>query len=487
MRLQTIHINWQVIILRILLIALPILCWSGCHKQEVQANLSLTTLPAANGQAVDVTIDQNQKGYAIDPAFTGLSFETSILSRSPKYLSAGNNVLLQLIKNLGTGVLRIGGNSSDVTKWTGKMRTSKTGTDSLTTSDIDTVTAFARAIHWPVLFGLNLGTGTARAAASEGSYAAGSFQNNLTALQIGNEADLFYNNGHRTPHYTYATFQTEWNTFFTAIRNAGTTAAFAGPDLAFNMNWINSFADNESQHTNLLDAHYYKTGPGSDASITYKTLLAPDTKLQGYLQTLNSAALKSRLPYRISECNNIYSGGRAGVSDVFASALWALDFMWTVAENNGQGINFHGSTNAAYSPIVLQNGIPVPRPEYYAMLAFTYGSAGSTLVPATISEPSYNCTAYACVNPGLTTITLINKELSTNLSFTIHLSTAADSVTIARLSAPGLTTATPITFAGSAVKSDGTFAPAAGQAYRVGAKNFIINLPAGSAAVVRVQ
>ncbi len=484
MKRQTFPIKNSAYILMIAGMLFMAAAQSGCHKQR---NLLIWDLPVAEGQPVEVTIDQNQPGYVIAPAFSGLSFETAILSKTPKYLSSSNTVLLQLIHNLGSGVLRIGGNSSDVVKWTGGARTSKTGSDSLTTSDIDTVRAFAKAIHWPVLFGLNLGTGTSRAAASEAAYAASSFQDNLIALQIGNEADLFYNNGHRTPGYSYANFQNEWSTYFTGIRNAGYTAAFAGPDLAFNTAWMNSFAENESQHTNMLDAHYYKTGPGSDASITYRTLLTPDTKLPVYLQSLNNAALRSKLPYRISECNNIYSGGRAGVSDVFASALWALDFMWTVAENNGQGINFHGSTGGAYSPIVLQNGIPIPRPEYYAMLAFTYGAAHSTIIPARISSSLYNCNVYACVNAGITHITLINKELTNGISFAIHLSNTASSVSIARLSAPDMTSTSQITFAGNAVNADGTFTPAPAQAYTVGAKSFNINLPAGSAAVITVH
>ena len=128
------------------------------------------------------------------------------------------------------------------------------------------------------------------------------------------------------------------------------------------------------------------------------------------MQFLNTASGQYGLPYRISECNSVYDGGKTGVSDVFASALWALDFMWTVAENNGQGINFHGGSSGAYSPIVLENGAPIPKPEYYAMLAFKYGSAGGTIIPATLGNTLYNCSAYAGKSGNLTYLTLINKD-----------------------------------------------------------------------------
>lgn len=458
---------------------------SGCQKQKT-AESSSVPLPVANGQAVTVTVNQNQHGYVIAPAFTGLSFETSILAKTPKFLLSTNPVLVQLIRNLGTGILRIGGNSSDAVLWSGHSRSTSTGNDSLSTSDIDSINVFARAIGWPVLFGLNLGNGTSQAAANEASYVTTRFQSNLYALQIGNEADLYFKNGHRTSAYTYAGFINEWNAFFTAVKNTGITASFAGPDVANNTTWISLFADNENQNIKMLDGHYYKTGPGSDASITYKTILTPDTKLQGYLSILNTASLKYKMPYRISECNNIYSGGRAGVSDVFASALWALDFMWTVAENNGQGINFHGSTSAAYSPIVQVSGVTLPRPEYYAMLAFKYGSIGGTLVPATVSQSVYNCSAHASKNDTTTSITLINKEESVNVSFTVNLSSAVSKISISRLMAPSLTATSNITFAGNAVNSDGTFTPVTSQSYSVGGKSFVVNVPAGSAAVITV-
>lgn len=471
---------------KFLIITFMTLGGSGCQKQK-PSDTSAIILPVANGQPVTLTINQNQKGYQIAHSFTGLSFETSILAKTTKFLSSGNPVLVQLIKNLGSGILRIGGNSSDATPWSAHSRNAGSGNDSLYTSDIDSINVFAKALQWPVIFGLNLGSGSAQAAANEAAYVTDKFKDNLSALQIGNEADLFFKNGHRTSAYTYAGFLTEWSTFFNTIKNAGINAAFAGPDVANNTTWISSFADNENQNIIMLDGHYYKTGPGSDASITYKTILTPDTKLSGYLAKLNTAALKYKLPYRITECNNIYSGGRAGVSDVFASALWALDFMWTVAENNGQGINFHGSTSAAYSPIVQQSGVMVPRPEYYAMLAFKYGSTDGIIVPATLSQSSYNCTAYASIAAGTTNITLINKEETVDISFTINLSNTANKVTIARLTAPGLTATSKITFAGNAVNSDGTFTPSASPSYSVSGKTFAINVPAGSAAVISVQ
>lgn len=43
-----------------------------------------------------------------------------------------------MMKNLGNGVLRLGGNSSDKISWTGMPRIDYMRKDSLTTTDVDT-------------------------------------------------------------------------------------------------------------------------------------------------------------------------------------------------------------------------------------------------------------------------------------------------------------------------------------------------------------
>lgn len=459
---------------------------AACSKKpSAPPAASYPNPPAANGAVVTVTVDQSHPGYAIPATFQGLSYETGILANGSGFLNSTNTVLLQLIKNLGGGMLRVGGNSSDATFWTGHARGAKTGSDSLTTTDIDNFAAFAKATGWPVLFGLNLGAADPAAAANEAAYVKNDLGTSLYAFQTGNEPDIYYENGHRSASYNYTNYQTEWATYFSAVRSTVPQVPFAGPDVAYNTAWVASFAANESGNIILTDGHYYSTGPATDPSITYQTILAPNAKLPAYLQSLNASSLKNHLPYRISECNSVYDGGKAGVSNVFASALWALDYMWTVAENNGQGVNFHGGSGGAYSPFVLSNGVITAQPEYYAMLAFKYGAPGSIL-PATMGTTAYNCAAYASISGNSTYITLINKDTN-NLSFVVQLGLNASRIQIARLTAPSITATTGITFAGSAVNADGSYQINVTEQYTVSQNSFTINVPAGSAAIVTVQ
>ncbi len=463
------------------IIILLLFCLLSCRKEHVQV-----PPPIPYGSPVNISINENQPGYTIPATFEGLSFETQILTANPGFLNANNAVLIQLIKNLGPGLLRIGGGTSDEVYWSARIRTANTTADSLTSSDIDRLSAFSKAVGWPVLFGLNLGSDDAAVASNEAVYVRNSLGGNLYAFQSGNEPDV-YNGGMRDPAYSYDSYQGEWETYFSAVRNRIPQSPFAGPDVAYNSYWITAFAENENRNIKLLDGHYYTAGPATDPSITYHTILAPGAGLADYLQAINFEAAKYDLPYRITESNNVYGGGKKGVSDVFASALWALDVMWTMAENNGAGINFHGGYGLFYSPVLIQNGVLTASPEYYAMLAFKYGSTGGTVIPASTSKPEV-CSAYACVKTDNTcSITLINKDDTNNYAFNVQLSKPASTVQIAWLTAPAITATTGVTFAGSTVNSDGTFETKTIEQYLVNGKSFVVDMPAGSAAVVTVR
>ena len=178
--------------------------------------------------------------------------------------------------------------------------------------------------------------------------------------------------------------EAEWESvFFFAGRNKLPGVPFAGPDVANNANWITlAFAENESKNVILLDGHYYTTGPATDKSITYHDILSFNSILNSYLQSIEAEASSNNLPnqyFDVEKQTNVYGGGKMGVSDAFASSLWALDVMWTVAENQGSGINFHDGDNLYYSPIANRNGVFSASPEYYAMLAFKFASANGLL------------------------------------------------------------------------------------------------------------
>ena len=175
----------------------------------------------------------NQPGMLIPPDFIGLSYETSTLS-DPILFKSGNTVFQNFVRQLGSGVLRIGGNSVERMSWTGETRTSATGKSSITSVDIDRLFDFARAAGWRVMLGLNLGKSTPAIAASEAQYVARVAGNALLSLEIGNEPDLYDNNGLRSSTYGYSDFLAEFTAYSKAIRAGVPDAPFSGPTTATN-------------------------------------------------------------------------------------------------------------------------------------------------------------------------------------------------------------------------------------------------------------
>jgi hypothetical protein len=460
------------------------ICLFACRKTDTTSHPSKAPPQVSNSVPITVSFDENETGIVIPERFQGLSYETGILAESPEILNADNKVLVQLIKNLGPGILRIGGDSSDETFWTGHARKANTGKDSITTTDIDRLAGFSKAIGWPVMFGLNMGKNDAAVAANEVQYVDSKLGNSLYALQAGNEPDVYHLFGLRSPSYGPEDYKLEFESYLTAIRAVVPQVAFAGPGPAYNTDWIESLADSHHHKLKLLDAHYYVTGPASNPAITYQSILTPGFKLPNILSHIKNKALQHNLPYRITECNSIYGGGKAGVSDIFASSLWALDLMWSIAAENGEGINFHGGNHLIYSPVTIENGVITARPVYYAMLAFKNAARAGKMLTPTVSSVS-NCSVYICAHSDNSrTVTLINKDETNGYYVTVRAGKSISSIQVARLTGPSITSTTGTTFSKSIVNADGTFVPGSPERYSVNNKSFSINIPAGSAAVI---
>ena len=249
-----------------------------------------------------------------------------------------------------------------------------------------------------------------------------------------------------------------------------------------------SFASNEKKNINLLTSHYYQNGPSGAPGINISWLFTAIPQYPNYFNVINGASISSGLPWRITECNSINNGGQAGVSDVFASALWGLDFMWNVAENGGSGVNFHGGTGGAYSPIVNSGGVAVPKPLYYAFLAFKYGAIGGAVLPTALGVSKYGVSAHACNLNGSPAITLINKETTQGITFNVQVSNKYSTIHIARLSAPSISASTGISFCNNTVSTNGAFIVGSTEDHNIGSTNtFSVTLPAASAAVITMQ
>jgi hypothetical protein len=450
--------------------------------------------PNAQSSASDiqfsVSIDPTRPGFAIPNDFSGMSFEAHDLGET-EYLAAQNTVLINLIKNLGQGYIRVGGNSVDNTQWTNGPRSNNTPPNSMTTTDIDRFFAFAAATGWKVLFGLNLSTGTPSEAASEASYLYRIGANQLADLEIGNEPDLYSEFGQRPSSYTYSDFQQEFQSYVSAIKAIVPSASFSGPTTAGNIyEWLIPFAQNEYNTVNLITQHFYQMGPPNNASVTVDSLLSVNNPhLANLAKSIYSASEAHNLGYRISECNSVYNGGKDGVSNVFASALWAVDLMFTLAEQGCGGVNFHGGANAIYTPIADSSLNLIPRPLYYGMLYFSTASKGSVLPVATTSNASINLTVHAVLGSNNSVnLSLINKDETKDAFVNITTGSTLSTASILRLTASSLYATSGVSFGGSEVNPNGTWSSVAEEnAAITSTGGCTVRVPAGSAVLVTMH
>ena len=338
-------------------------------------------------------------GRRIAQDFTGLSYESAQLS-DPNFFAGDNARLIELMAGLGQhGVLRIGGNTSEYCFWKSDPQTHGVSANSvpgplgpdkgnkapprrvITELAIRNLRDFlAQVPGWSLIYGLNLGLGTPEMAAEEAAFVSRIVGSKLLAFQMANEPDLFYKNGLRPASYNADQFITEWRRFFEAVRKRLPDAPFAGPDTAFNNDWLVPFAKAFRNDVKFVSSHYYAEGPPNDPTMDIPRLLRPDPKLEREFAGLQQVTRETGLPFRLAETNSCYGGGKEGVSDTFASALWGADYMFRIAQAGGIGVNFHGGGYGWYTPIAgtRAKGFEV-RPLYYGMRLFREASTGEML------------------------------------------------------------------------------------------------------------
>jgi hypothetical protein len=111
----------------------------------------------------------------------------------------------------------------------------------------------------------------------------------------------------------------------------------------------------------------------------------------------------------MTEGNTCYHGGQPGVSDAFASALWAADYLLRVAQAGYAGVNLHGGGEGYYAPITGEPNATKLRPEYYGML-LAQQFAGATFVGASLAGDRRNVNAYAARVEDALVVAMINKS-----------------------------------------------------------------------------
>ena len=126
-------------------------------------------------------------------------------------------------------------------------------------------------------------------------------------------------------------------------------------------------------------------------------------------ESKQAVAHSDGLLFRMTEGNSCFGGGKAGVSDAFASALWGADYMLTCASGGYSGVNLHGGGDGFYTPIAIGENLSAElRPLYFGM-QFAEQFAGWELYSCTV-EGEANLTAWLAHKGNERQLALINKD-----------------------------------------------------------------------------
>jgi hypothetical protein len=434
---------------------------------------SFAQSPAAPAKLVPIALHPDQPGPAIPANFVGLSYETQQLS-DPTFFSPANTGLIEQFRALAPhGVLRLGGNTSDYGFWkptptsvapTRPTREYKVGDPppdlsyAVTPEAVRNLRAFLDASGWTCLYGINLGTNTPAVAGEEAVFAAKTLGAKLEYFQVGNEADRFGSTIRDPKTWTADTYFTEWLTFANAIRAAVPSARFGLPDTAGKPEWYATVVDrllalpeHDRPDVAALTHHYYFTGPPANPKAIIENLLQADAHVLKLASDIHAAAAKlsagehRSVPYRMTEGNTCYRGGKPGLSDVFAASLWSADYFLKLASLGYSGVNLHGGDGQMVAnslggklpgdELVHDNPASHPHP-YYTPIAhiganyvaepvsfgmrFAQEFAGATLIPVDFDPGTVNATAYAAKRAnGQIILAIINKDATQPLTPTI--------------------------------------------------------------------
>ena len=429
----------------------------------------------AQGQSnvrVTLAIPSEATGPHMPIDFVGLSYEVQQLTDS-SFFSAQNSGLIREFKALSsTGVLRLGGNTSEFAYWKPApdspepehpqvrevVGEPKAHYYAVTLEAVRNLAQFLQAAGWTCVYGIGMGTNTPARAAEEAAFVAATLGDRLQYFQIGNEADLFSHHLRDPKTWSAKAYLEEWLALARAIATRVPAAKFGMPDVASNASWLTEIADQcpsiqSPLRVTTLTHHYYFGGPATNPEVNIPNLLKPATmeKVQNTANIASAAASKMSARVRMTEGNTCYRGGKPGVSDVFAAALWSADYSLLLASNNYSGVNLHGGTGKSvansvggslpgdalleasgetpeqiaahphpfYTPVATFGSDYVLEPVAYG-LKFAGSFSGGTLLKTEFStklqDTRVNATAYAAKLPGgHTSVIILNKDAAADL------------------------------------------------------------------------
>jgi hypothetical protein len=488
---------WARLVLLIAPIAAGLMLAFCTATVEADAEASLSRFPSppttrandAAGQPVPpitVEIDRLNPGRPVPQQFLGLSFEAVALGQLAQYAHRGT--LVALLRSLGPGMLRFGGITADENvAWTDASTPRPAWASSVIgPAQLRALGVIARRSGWGVLLTVGLAHYEPTAAAREVASAHSALGPYLAAVEIGNEPNAYGSHGFRELPWIAQGYEEEVGSYREAIEALTPGVPIAGPDVS-GSGVFAEWGDEEalSQRPALLTGHHYPLGCAQTPAPSIETLLSGATRGREArsLATYLSVAGSNGIPLRIDETNTVSCGGVAGVSDTFASALWATAYITQAMAVGVAGINLQGNpTNCAgYTPLCAPNPIALAegrlraQPEWYALL-LTRSLVGDRPLPTTISaegspiesspaessptegSPNLVVASFSEPNHSMKVVLVDDEPPGTSpLALRLDVGAGLGAAHILRLTAPSPSATTGVELAGRTVAANGAW------------------------------
>jgi hypothetical protein len=459
---------------------------------------------AAGAEAV-IQVDGQHPAGRLPSDFVGLSFEMRELGVGN--LGAAGN-LPALLRTLGRSNIRISGNTLDRdTLWlpAGQQPPQPLPAwvqDVVTPADIVRLAGLLEATRWRAEVGINMGHYDAALAADEARTLFAVLGDGLVGAECGNEPNSWVSKGFRTPPYGYPQYRPEWEACAAAVGSS----RIAGPDTSSPGStgpWVTQFAQDERSRLRMLTQHAYSVS--ESAGVTGLLSPATDASEVSSVTAQLAAARAQHLPLRLDETNSSAGGGTAGVSDVYASALWAMDYSLLMAQDGLSGLNFHGGLGVCdaplyngkfqrYTPICAADAggaeakVYVAAPEYYGLYMASHMGPGRFL-PVTLSTTA-NVTAYAVRgDDGRTRLAIVEKDdtAAGPVHLTVRTSREHGPARVVHLTGTSLTSAQGVAIQGATVDAAGHLPRRPADRVRAEAGVLSLDIASGSAAIVTLS
>jgi hypothetical protein len=466
---------------------------------------------SASRAGVVVTVDVARPGRALATDFLGLSFEASVLGSD--LFDPARSTLSALMRDLGTGRLRFGGNSVDrVAAWTADPAAPLPpwAHSAVTPADLARLGALSAATGWRVDLGLTLGHPDPAAAADEAAAAARLIGGGLATVQVGNEPDLL---GNVRTGYDEAAYRADVKAYRAAIAAAAPGAHLSGPDTA-GPSELASYATDERAGLVLLTQHLYPLTRCGGARPTIGELLSASTA-DAEARVADTAVAAGRtlgLPVRLDETNSASCGGQDGVSNTLGSALWIVEYLVTVAQRGVAGVGIQGGLAACrgYTPLCVPgahsaapgtapgidrvadaslgaaaavDGRLAVQPDFYGLL-LVHELEGGRWLPLTTNQPTPAWEAAAKMPDGSVRVVIVNPSPDAAADVSLGGVGPGRRANVQWLTGPSLAATSGVSLGGAEVGADGTWRPQAGTPLAGIAET--VHVPAATAALVTI-